>query len=143
MEHEVKTEQPLLGKNGRIIEEGWARRPLWRYDRKAIKGGSLVIKEWEYWAIVNQSQGYALTATISDLGYAGLMALSYIDLKRRQVAQSDAIALLPRGTIGLGPDSRRARSAGRTRRSASPSTANSTRLMVACRPSSCPTGRWA
>lgn len=135
MEHEVKTEQPLLGKDGRIIEEGWARRPLWRYDRKAIKGGSLVIKEWEYWAIVNQSQGYALTATISDLGYAGLMALSYIDLKRRQVAQSDAIALLPRGTIGLGPDSRAESQvswANKKIRLAFFNRGNSTRLMVAC-----------
>jgi len=135
MEHEVTTKQPLLGKDGRIGEEGWARHPLWRYDRKAVKGGALVIKEWEYWAIVNQRKGYALTATISDLGYAGLMALSYIDLTRREVAQSDAIALFPCGQIGLAPDSRAASQvswANKKIRLAFFNTGTSTRLMVAC-----------
>ncbi len=135
MEREVKTAQPLLDKNGRIVEEGWARHPLWRYERKAVKGGALVIKEWEYWAIVNQSKGYALTATISDLGYAGLMALSYIDLKRRAVAQSDAVALLPLGSIGLAPDPRTESQvswANKKIRLAFFNSGSSTRLMVAC-----------
>jgi hypothetical protein len=105
MEREITKEQPLLDRQGRIIEEGWARQPLWRYERKAVKGGPLRIKEWEYWAIVNQAQGYALTATVSDLGYAALLALSYTDLKRREVAQTDAIAIMPLGKMGLAPSS--------------------------------------
>jgi len=135
MEHEVKTEQPLLDKGGRIVEEGWARRPLWLYDRKAVKGGALRIKEWEYWAIINQNKGYALTATISDLGYAGLMALSYIDLNRREVAQEDAIAVLPMGRIKLGPDSRvpsQVSWANKKVRLAFFNNGQTTRLMVAC-----------
>lgn len=135
MEHEVKTEQPLLDKRGRIVEEGWARRPLWHYDRTAVKGGPLRRKEWEYWAIVNQSKGYALTATISDLGYAGLMALSYIDLTRGQVAQADSIAVMPLGRIGLGPDSRSPSQvswANKKLRLAFFNNDQSTRLMVAC-----------
>ena len=33
--HEVTKEQPLLGEDGKIAEPGWARRPVWKYDRKA------------------------------------------------------------------------------------------------------------
>ncbi len=135
MEHEVKTEQPLLDRSGRIVEQGWARHPLWHYDRKAIRGGALLTKEWEYWAIVNQKAGYALTATISDLGYAGLMALSYIDLKRGAVAQRDAIALLPLGRIGLQAHSRTPSQvswANKNVRLAFFNWGSTTRLMVAC-----------
>lgn len=101
MQREVTREQQLLDESGRIIEEGWARRPVWTYDRSKVKGGLLRIKEWDYYAVINQTKGYAITATVSDLGYAGLLALSYIDFNRRQVAQTDALAVLPIGTIGL------------------------------------------
>ena len=33
MQHEVTEAQQLLSKKGTIVEVGWARRPLWKYDR--------------------------------------------------------------------------------------------------------------
>lgn len=105
MEREITRAQPLLNAQGLIVEDGWARKPLWEYDRSKVKGGMLRIKEWEYWAIINQSQGYALTATMSDLGYAAFFALSYIDLERREYAQADAITPLSWGKLGLAPSS--------------------------------------
>ncbi len=105
MEHEVTKKQTLLNSKGRILEEGWARHPYWLYERKAVKGGTLRIKEWDYYAVINQNKGYAITATISDLGYAALFALSYVDFQRQAVSQQEAITFLPRGTIGLSPSS--------------------------------------
>ncbi|MGH0054114.1 MAG: DUF2804 domain-containing protein [Sphaerochaetaceae bacterium] len=101
MEHEVTQRQDLLDRKGHIREEGWARHPVWRYDRSTIKGGRLKIKEWDYYAVVNTQKGYAVTATMSDLGYAALFAVSYIDFKRKAVSQSEALSLLPLGKIGL------------------------------------------
>lgn len=106
MEHEVTKRQQLLGKDGKLIESGWARTPLWLYDRRMIKGGRLRIKEWDYYSIVNQNQGWALCATIADLGYAGLLALSYIDLAKRSFSQCEAVTLFPMGKLGLGSGSR-------------------------------------
>ncbi len=105
MEHEVIEKQPLLNKKGRINEEGWARYPLWQYDRTAVKGGKLKIKEWDYYAIVNQPKGYALTATISDLGYAAMFAICYVDLNLKKVSQTDALTFFPKGKIGLSASS--------------------------------------
>ncbi|WP_319756326.1 DUF2804 domain-containing protein [uncultured Sphaerochaeta sp.] len=105
MDHEVTQKQDLLTKKGRIKEEGWARHPLWRYDRSFIKGGRLRIKEWDYYAVINTEKRYAVTATISDLGYAALFAISYIDFERKAVSQTDAIRFFPLGKIGLSASS--------------------------------------
>ncbi|HKM06857.1 MAG TPA: DUF2804 domain-containing protein, partial [Sphaerochaeta sp.] len=95
----------LLDKKGHITEEGWARKPLWQYKRKDIKACRLAIKEWDYYALVNQEQGYAVTATFSDLGYAAVFAISYNDLTRKACAQTDAIKFFPLGKLGLSPTS--------------------------------------
>ncbi len=92
-------------KKGHIKEEGWARHPIWRYDRSSVKGGRLRIKEWDYYAVINTEKRYAVTATISDLGYAALFAISYIDYDRKAVSQSDALHFFPLGKIGLSASS--------------------------------------
>lgn len=105
MQHEVTNKQPLLGKDGKIIEEGWARTPVWTYNRSLVKGSSLTIKEWEYYAVINQDELWATCVTFSDLGYAALFAISYIDLVTGRVSQTDAIAPLSLGKLGLGATS--------------------------------------
>ena len=42
--HEVTKEQPLLGEDGRIAEPGWARRQVWKYDRKRIQSPAFRIR---------------------------------------------------------------------------------------------------
>jgi hypothetical protein len=101
MQHEVTNIQPLLGKNGRIIEEGWARHPLWTYNRAMVKGSAFRIKEWEYYAIINQDEQWATAVTFSDIGYAGMFAIAYIDLNTGRVSQTDAIAPLTLGKLRL------------------------------------------
>ncbi len=43
----------LLDSNGLLINQGYATRPLWNYDRKKIKAGWYRIKEWDYYAILS------------------------------------------------------------------------------------------
>ena len=105
MEHEVTKKGLLLDAKGRIMEEGWARKPLWIYQREQVKGGRLRIKEWDYYAVINQQKQYAVTATMSDLGYAALFAISYIDFTRKAVSQKDALTFFPLGKIGLSSSS--------------------------------------
>lgn len=37
MQKEVTKKQSLLDLKGYIKEEGWARRPIWRYRRSMVK----------------------------------------------------------------------------------------------------------
>lgn len=105
MQHEVVKEQPLLDRHGRIIEEGWARRPLWSYNRRDVHASALRIKEWDYYAVMSHGGHFCLAATLSDLGYAGMFALAFIDLTNKKAVQVDALQLLPLGKVGLKPDS--------------------------------------
>jgi hypothetical protein len=104
-QHEITERIPLLKDNGTITEEGWAKHLLWDYDRKKIQASWLRIKEWDYYYIIDHQRKYGLTVTMSDLGYAGLMAVCWLDFKRKEYAQTDTLALLPRGKIGFPPNS--------------------------------------
>lgn len=100
-QHEVTDVQDLLDHSGRIVEEGWARRPVWRYERRMIHASALRIKEWDYYAVISHEKKFALCATFSDLGFAGLFSIAYIDFTIGQVAQIDAIKPLTLGKLGL------------------------------------------
>ncbi len=105
MQHEITKARALLDKKGHITKEGWARKPLWHYTRKAVKALKLAIKEWDYYALINQEEGFAVTATFSDLGYAAVFAISYIDFTRKACAQRDAIKFFSLGKLSLSPTS--------------------------------------
>ena len=105
MNIEIMEERELLDSSGRITKEGWARRPLWRYDRSRIKAPWWRIKEWDYYSILSHDRKFGITLTLSDLGYAGLCAVCFLDFERGHVCQVDTLAVLPMGRTGLGPDS--------------------------------------
>jgi len=89
----------LLDDNGELIEPGYATKQLWNYDKNKIKAGFHRIKEWDYYYILNNDFG--ITITLSDLGYAGLFAICWLDFKTKTFNQSDAIKLLPMGRTGF------------------------------------------
>ncbi len=105
MQHEVTTRQELLDYRGVIQEEGWARRPVWEYDRRTIHASALRIKEWDYYAVLSHEQEFCIAATFSDLGFAALLSLAYIDLKLGKNVQVDAIKPLSLGKLHLPHDS--------------------------------------
>ncbi len=96
---EITTTMPLLDTDGHIKREGWGRYPYWQYDRVAVKAPWYRIKEWDYYYVISDDLNRGITFTISDLGYAGLMALCWIDLENGTTHQVDAIAPLTRGRI--------------------------------------------
>ncbi|HSV56742.1 MAG TPA: DUF2804 domain-containing protein [Magnetospirillaceae bacterium] len=105
MNVEIVEPLDLLDSDGRLSKEGWARRPHWQYDRSRIKAPWWRIKEWDYYSVLSPDRKYGITLTISDLGYAGLYAVCFLDLERRYTRQADTLSVLPRGRTGLGPDS--------------------------------------
>ena len=79
MQHEITTRHALLDKNGYLIEPGYTKGLLMDYDRKAIKGGALRIKEWDYY-LVNDDD-YAVALTIADNSYMSLDSISLLDFR--------------------------------------------------------------
>jgi hypothetical protein len=105
MQNEITTRMELLDGEGHITREGWARHPLWRYDRAAIKAPWWRIKEWDYYSVLSHDGRYSVTLTASDLGFAGLFAICWLDFAAGYCCQVDTLSILPKGKTGLSPDS--------------------------------------
>jgi Domain of unknown function (DUF2804), N-terminal/Domain of unknown function (DUF2804), C-terminal len=104
-QNEITTEMDLLDENGHLKEAGWARQPLWTYDRDQIRAPWHRIKEWDYYAILSHDGNYGLTLTLSDLSYCALMAVCWLDFKEKSFTQLDTMHYLTRGRIGFPPSS--------------------------------------
>lgn len=105
MQHEIIHPLPLLDDKGHIVEEGWARQPYWSYNRNHIKAPWYRIKEWDYYSVFSAEHQYGITITFSDLGYIGLMAVCFLDLKKGYCHQVEELTILPKGQSGLTADS--------------------------------------
>ena len=97
--HEVIRRQPLLGEDGRISEPGWAREPVWEYDRKRISSPAFRIKEWDYYLVMNEDYGAAFT--ISDDGYIGLQSVSFLNFKEKWEHTETILTVLPMGRMKM------------------------------------------
>jgi hypothetical protein len=91
----------LLDNHGYLTQSGYATQPYWIYNKKAIKAPWWRIKEWDYYAIIDQDSGFALCLTASDLGYAGLQALCLVDIPKGTYEQVDALTAFPMGRMGF------------------------------------------
>ncbi len=100
--NEITASCPLLASNGHISEEGWARYPFWKYDKNKIKAPWFRIKEWDYYYILSKDLKRGITLTMSDMGYAGLIALCWLDFENNTSTQIDTLSILPRGRIFQG-----------------------------------------
>lgn len=71
----------------------------------------LRIKERDYYATIADrpdgadASSFGLTITMSDLGYAGLFAVCFLDFQRRYYHQVDTLSVLPLGRAGFSRDS--------------------------------------
>ena len=105
MQTEIQKKTFLLDGSGHLNNPGWARKPFWEYDRKAIAAPWYRIKEWDYYYLLSSELQVGLAITISDLGYAGLCAICWIDLKAAKTYQAEVLIPLPKGKLGLDADS--------------------------------------
>ena len=95
MQHEITTRHALLDEQGKLIEPGYSKGLLMDYDRKAIKGGALRIKEWDYYLIANND--YAVALTIADNSYMGLDGISLLDFRKPWEHTNNAMSVLTLG----------------------------------------------
>lgn len=81
MQREITKAVDLLDAKGNVLEPGYAKKALFKYDRNAIKAKSIRIKEWDYYCVLNDHFGLALT--IADNAYMGLDSITLFDFNNR------------------------------------------------------------
>lgn len=97
--HEVTEAQPLLDETGRIGEPGWARSPVWEYDRSQITAHKFRIKEWDYYLVTNEEYGAAFT--LSDDGYIGLQSVSLLNFREKWEHTETILTPFPMGKMKM------------------------------------------
>ena len=98
-QHEITTSAPLLGKDGDLLEPGWARSLLPVYRRADIKASPMRVKEWDYYLITDGHIGLALT--IADNGYMGLDSISFLHFDEGWEQTTSRMRALPLGKTHL------------------------------------------
>ena len=98
MQHKLSAGD-LLDASGRVIEAGYATAEVKRYARDAIKAPWYRIKEWDYYCVLNE--GFGLALTVADNSYMGLLSASWLDFKTPRTFTEGPMIGFPRGALGL------------------------------------------
>jgi len=99
MAHEQTTPDDLLNAQGSLKSPGWARRPLWRYHREAVRASRLRLKEWDYYFVSDGHHG--LAATVADNGYLGFVSTTWFDFDAPREVSLSVMLPFPLGRLGL------------------------------------------
>ena len=99
MQHQIIEKKPLLDEKGILTEAGYATSLVLDYDRNAIKGGALRIKEWDYYLITDGKVGVALT--IADNSYMGLDSISFLDFEEPWEKTVSPMRIMTMGKTGF------------------------------------------
>ena len=101
--HFVGKPVDLLKCDGSLVEPGWSTKQVWKYDKNAIKSNVFRIKEWDYYLVLAQDFGVAFT--VSDLGFAGLHSVSFLDFKTPAETTKSEMPFFTMGKTNMPPTS--------------------------------------
>lgn len=99
MSYRLKTTGLLLNDDGELIEKGYATSLIKTYNRSSIKASKLRIKEWDYYAVLSEEHGIALT--IADNGYMGFVSATVFDFVKKKEISNSIMTILPMGKMNL------------------------------------------
>ncbi len=98
-QHEIKNRHALLDEKGHLIEPGYTKGLMMDYDRKAIKGGALRIKEWDYYLVA--CDDFAVALTIADNSYMSLDSISLLDFRTGFQQTTSPMGIMTLGKRGF------------------------------------------
>lgn len=82
---EIDTPQELLDSLGCVIQEGWARRPLWHLDRNLVSLPHVLIKDWDRFIISDDNGKWLVISSASRIGTRTIYSIVYVDLENRKI----------------------------------------------------------
>lgn len=97
--HEISSKTPLLKEDGSLNEPGFCKRMLYEYDRNAVKGNPLRIKEWDFYQIL--SGEYMVQFIIFDISFGGAANINIVNLKSGKREEFLSLKPLTAGKLGL------------------------------------------
>jgi len=99
MQNRITEKQKLLNEHGFLANPGYALKPLFEYSRKEIAASKWRIKEWDYYATLNDHFGVSFT--IADLGYSYLISAVMLDFDKKTVTKKTKIGWFSFGKLKL------------------------------------------
>ncbi|MFX0181308.1 MAG: DUF2804 family protein, partial [Candidatus Hodarchaeota archaeon] len=78
---EITKPSNLFNDDGSLVQRGWARKPILKYNKESIGKGWIRIKEWDHFSVLNKDFGFQLT--IGDIGYLTQMSYAWLDFKNK------------------------------------------------------------
>lgn len=104
MNHRIELPHRLLGKDGSLLEPGWATKLIMEYSPFDVKAHKSRIKEWDYYIIVD-NDGYAFTTTVADNRYMGLINTNFFDFNNGVKNSFMTPLIMPMGSLNMPTDS--------------------------------------
>ncbi|WP_395644698.1 DUF2804 domain-containing protein [Terricaulis sp.] len=89
----------LLDARGRLRARGYATREVCKYVRSAVKAWPLRTKEWDYYCVLTDRYGLALT--VADNDYLGFLAVTWLDFEKRSFVSEEALLPFPLGGMDM------------------------------------------
>lgn len=99
MQNRITLKQKLLDSSGMLANPGYATEPLFEYSRKDIAASIWRIKEWDYYAVLNQEQG--ITFTVADLGYSAMITVVLLDFQKKTIQKKTQLYWFTFGKMNL------------------------------------------
>jgi hypothetical protein len=81
-QNEITEPSNLFKKDGSLVQKGWARKPILKYNKEKIGKGWTRIKEWDHYSVLNKEFGFQLT--IGDIGYLTQMSYAFLDFSKKE-----------------------------------------------------------
>lgn len=81
-QNEITESTNLFKVDGSLVQRGWARKPILKYNKEKIGKGWSRIKEWDHYSVLNKDFGFQLT--IGDIGYLTQMSYVWLDFKEKK-----------------------------------------------------------
>jgi hypothetical protein len=105
MQHEIVSSHDLLSDDGSLVESGWARKPLLKYNREKIRFPPKRFKEWHYFFCGDETCGIGFT--IANVGPLHSFGVSFMDFKNRAQINdgsicraADSVLVMPEDSYG-------------------------------------------
>lgn len=99
MQNEIITKGNLLDQDGNLVQKGWGRSALLKYSRNQVSALNFKIKEWDYYAVLNDEFGISLT--VADNGYFGVGIVTVYDFTIPKEWTKQVLIPFPLGKLNM------------------------------------------
>jgi hypothetical protein len=91
MQNKITKPSDLLDKCGKLIQKGYATKPLLKYNRKNV-ALKCRLREWDYYLAYNDK--YAVAVTVGKIACIVFVSVSIIDFTTKKVISKTAVKLM-------------------------------------------------